>query len=199
MEKYQILIIEDETELLKQWENIFKQEGYDVDIAENGKQALELWEKNIYDLVIVDLKMPEVDGREVINTIKSNQPLTQIIIISGHGDNDDMIDAINQHVYKYLAKPADLDEILQAAIDALEKRDPLLRSLEEMAEEDPDKPLLLIGKEKYSPRRMYDEVRTMTPLGKKFHEDFMKSLTELKMPKDDLSVDDLLGIKSVVD
>ncbi len=199
MEKHRILIIEDDQSLLKKWKKILEDEGYEVEVAENGKVAMAIWKRQIYDLLLVDLRMPEMDGMEVIKAVKAQAPLTQVIIISGQGNDFDLIDAINRHVYKYLPKPADLDDILQTIKEALGKRDPVLQALKEMVEEYPDKPLLLVGREKYTPHRLYDEVRRMTPLGKEFHENFMKSMIDLKMPVDDISEDELLGITTVVD
>ncbi len=199
MDKYRLLIVEDNTNLLREWKKVLEDEGYLVDTAENGKDALELWQRSIYDLVLVDLRLPEVDGRDVINVIKASQPHTQIIIISGQGNGDDLINAIKKHVYDYISKPADLDEIIQATARALQKRDPVLVSLEQLTEKNPDEPILLIGRDKYTPRQIYDEVRRMTPLGRQFYEDFLKSLTDFEAPKDETSVDDLLGIKGVID
>lgn len=199
MAKSRILIIEDDIFLLEKWKKILEEEGYEVDVAENGKKALALWNQQVYDLLLVDLRMPEVDGMEVIDVVKNQAPLTQVIIISGQGQDSDLIEAINRHVFKYLPKPADLDDILQTIQDALAKRDPVLQALEEMTEQYPDKPILLVGREKYTPHRLYDEVRKMTPLGREFHENFMKSMIDLNMPVDDKSEDELLGITSVVE
>ncbi len=199
MDKYRLLIVEDNTNLLREWKKVLEDEGYLVDTAENGKDALELWQRSIYDLVLVDLRLPEVDGRDVINVIKASQPHTQIIIISGQGNGDDLINAIKKHVYDYISKPADLDEIIQATSMALQKRNPVLISLERLTEKNPDEPILLIGRDKYTPRQIYDEVRKMTSLGRQFYEDFLKSLTDFIAPNDETSVDDLLGIKGVID
>ncbi len=180
--KYRLLIVEDNINLLREWKKILEDEGYLVDMAENGKVALELWQSHIYDLVLVDLRLPEVDGREVINAIKASQPHTQIIIISGQGNDDDLIDAIKKNVYDYISKPAGLDEIIQAISKSLQNRDPVLISLEQLVKKRPDESILLIGGDAYSPRQIYDEVRKMTPLGKQYYEktlsDFITPMTK---------------------
>jgi two-component system alkaline phosphatase synthesis response regulator PhoP len=112
MVKHNILIVEDDQNILQELKKNLEDEGYDVDPADNGRTAFNLWKKNIYDLVLVDLRIPEIDGRDLIDKIKSRQPYTQIIILSGQGMEDDLIDAVNKHVFKYLKKPVDLEEFL---------------------------------------------------------------------------------------
>ncbi|MCP4351046.1 MAG: response regulator [Desulfobacterales bacterium] len=197
MEKYNILIVEDDKNLLIDWKKILEDEGYQVDIAENGKVALDLWENNIYDIILADLRMPEIDGREVVNTIKSRQPNTQIIIISGQGKDDDLIDAINKHVFAYLPKSdIDIDDIIETTAEALKKRDHVLLYLEQMAEKSPDKPILLAGSESYTPRQIYDEVRKGTLFGKQYYDDLKQTLIEVEPLEE--SVDDILGINGIL-
>jgi len=200
MSPYRILIVEDETNLLKQLKKLIIKEGFIVDIAENGKKALEKWENNIYDLVLLDLAMPKMNGREVLNRIKSKQPLTQIVIISGQGGKDDLIDAINKHVYKYIEKINEkeqlFNDIKMSVKSALENRHPLLLSLESMIEKGENETFLLSGEETFTPKKLYDEVRKGTDFGKQFCKDFEKSIKEFTPIEE--SIDDLLGIKGVV-
>jgi DNA-binding NtrC family response regulator len=187
--------VEDDQNILQELKKTLEDEGYDVDSADNGRTALNLWKKNIYDLVLVDLRIPEIDGRDLINKIKSRQPYTQIIILSGQGIEDDLIDAINKHVFKYLKKPVDLEEVLKVVIEAIKERDIVIISLEQLARKSPDEPILLVGKKSFTPRQLYDEVRKGTSVGKQYHEEFLKSLTDFEPPEK--SVDELLDIKGV--
>jgi DNA-binding NtrC family response regulator len=195
MEKNRILIVEDDIDILLELQRNLEDEGYEVDTADNGKTAFNLWEKNIYDLVLADLRIPEIDGRELIDKIKAKQPHTQIIILSGQAIEEDLIDAINKHIFKYLKKPVDLEEVLRVTAEALRERDPVVISLEQLAQKSPDKPILLVGKKSYTPRRLYDEVRKGTAVGKQYHEEFLKSLTDFEPPGK--PVDELLNIKGV--
>jgi DNA-binding NtrC family response regulator len=197
MENYKILIVEDEHDILNVWKKKLEHEGYTVDIADNGKTALELWEKNIYDVIVVDLRIPEVDGREVINQIKEKQPQTQIIIISGQGKDNDLIDAINKHVFRYLVKPVDLEKIIGTIEDAVKERDPVLIALNTLAEKSPDKPMLFVGRKTFTPKQLYNEVRKNTVFGKEFYDEFLKSLTDFEPTEE--SGDELLGIKGVIE
>lgn len=193
--KNSILIVEDDQNILQELNKNLKDEGYDVHPADNGRTALNLWKKNIYDLVLLDLRIPEIDGRDLIDKIKSRQPYTQIIILSGQGIEDDLIDAINKHVFKYLKKPVDLEEVLKVVSEALKERDIVIISLEQLARKSPDEPILLVGKKSYTPRQLYDEVRKNTTIGKQYHEEFLKSLTDFEPPEK--SVDELLDITGV--
>jgi len=197
MNKYRVLIIEDDTNLLYDWQQLLEDEGYNVDIAENGKIALELWEKHIYDVILVDLRMPEVDGMDVIKTVKEQQPNTQIIIISGQGKDNDLIEAINKHVYAYLPKSdIGIDDIVNKTAEALENRDAVLLSLDNMAEKSSNKSIILAGKESYSAQRLYDEVRKGTEFGKQFQKEFKNTLTDFEPSQKTAS--ELLDIKGVI-
>ncbi len=198
MSKYNILVIEDDIILLETWKKLLEVEGYDVDIAANGRTALNLWEENIYDVILVDLRIPEVDGREVINTIREKQPFTQIIIISGQGKDRDAIEAVNKHVFRYLRKSKELnnDDVIKAVTEAIQKRDHVLISLGTMAEKTPDEPILFVGTDAYSPQQLYNEVRKGTELGMKFHEKFIKNLTDFEPPK--VPIDELLKMKGII-
>jgi DNA-binding NtrC family response regulator len=191
MKKHSILVVEDDGKILTELIKVFEDEGYDVSAAENGQTALELWENHIYDIILVDLRIPGIDGRDLINQIKSRQPLTQIVILSGQGRDGDLIDAINQHVFAYLPKPAELNDILKAVADSIKQRDPVLMALDQLADKSPDEPILLVGKKSYTPKQLYDEVRKGTSFGKEYHEEFYNSLLDFEPPK--LSIDDMLN------
>ncbi|MCP4347450.1 MAG: response regulator [Desulfobacterales bacterium] len=196
MKRYKILVVEDDKTSLEAWKEVLEDEGYYTDIADNGRIATELWENNIYDLIIVDLRIPEIDGRDLINRFKEEQPLTQVIILSGQGKEGDLIDAINKHVFAYLAKPVDLEKLLEVVAEAIQQRDPVLIALDKLAEKSPDAPVLLVGKKTYSPNQLFNEVRKGTELGKEYHNEFMKTLTDFEPAKE--TVDELLGIKGII-
>jgi DNA-binding NtrC family response regulator len=196
MKKYRLLLIEDDINLLKHWKMYLEDQGYLVDTAENGKIALNLWEDNIYDVILVDLRMPEVDGMDVIKEVKRKQPNTQIIIISGQGKDNDLIEAINNHVFAYLPKSdTDITDIVAKTAEALDNRDYVLLSLDKMAEKDADKTVILAGKESYSAQRLYDEVRKGSDFGNKFQKELKDTLTEFEPSTQTAS--ELLAIKGV--
>jgi len=197
MNPYRILIAEDDSILLNQLKNLLIGVGYDVDTAANGKEALDLWENSIYDVILLDLAMPDVNGREVLNTVKNEQPFTQIIVVSGQGEKEDLIDAVNAHIYKYIEKGQDLlEEILTSVEEAIRNRHPVLLSLESMVKKGENEPFLLSGNQSYTPKKLYDEVRKNTSFGKQYFKTFEESLIEY-IPVDE-SIDDQLGIKGVI-
>jgi len=197
MNSYHILFVEDTTSLLAEYKMILEKKGYKVDTAENGQVGLQLWEENIYDLVIADLRMPELDGMDLIKILKSKQPLIQVIILSGQGRDNDMIDAINNDVYRYLKKPVHFKDLINTVKDAIDNRDPALLSLDQMVQKSPEKPEIFFGGEPYTPIRIYNELRKGSDFGKNFYSGFIKTLTEFE--PFDSSIDELLDINDITD
>ncbi len=197
MKKHTILFVEDDKIILDKGKKALEDEGYEVDAADNGNNALHLWENNVYDLIIVDLRLPGIDGRDLINKFKEDQPYTQIIIFSGQGKKGDLIDAINKGVFAYLAKPVDLEEFLKTAAEAIRQRDPVLIALDKLAEKSPDEPVLLVGRKAYTPKQLFNEIRKGTKLGREYHDEFMNTLTDFE--PSEKTIDELLGIKGVIE
>ncbi|MCH9647020.1 MAG: response regulator [Deltaproteobacteria bacterium] len=195
MKPYRILMVEDEEHVLNPAQRQLREAGYSVDVAEDGMTALGLWERLIYDVLIIDLRIPRLDGMELIKKIKAKQPYTQIVIVSGLGEEEDFINAINQHVFAYLKKPVDLDVFLSTIEKAVRERDMVLITLERLAERAAEDSQLLVGQKQYSAQELYDEVRKGSELGNEFREELEKSLTDFEMP--DQSTDEMLGIKGI--
>lgn len=118
-----ILIIEDEKAIRNVLKNILSEEnkGFTVDEAENGKQGLDMMEARDYDLVLCDIKMPGVDGLEVLDSITTKKPETAVVMISGHGDLDTAVDCMKKGAYDYISKPPDLNRLLSTVRNALDK------------------------------------------------------------------------------
>lgn len=128
-----ILIIDDERGIRNTLREILADEGHNVEVAENGKQGLQMATKNAYDLIFSDIKMPEMDGIEVLSSIKStgeyanqNTPIasaeTPIVMITGHGDVETAVQALKLGAYDFLLKPLDLNRILITTKNALESK-----------------------------------------------------------------------------
>jgi len=190
MNNYSILLVEDDENLLSEYQRILNQKGYHVNTANNGREGLNLWKKNIYDLVLADLRMPELDGMELIKKIKKNQPLTQVIILSGEGREGDMFDAVNQHVFNYLKKPINLPDLLDSISRAISNRDMVLIALEQMVKKSPNQPEILENGQTFTPKRLYDEVRKNTPYGQKFYKSLKTVLTDVEPLNQ--TIDDIL-------
>lgn len=103
---------------------ILADEGYEVDVAENGKQGLEMAQAKAYDLIFTDIKMPEMDGIELLTALKSGEEAieTPVVMISGHGDVETAVQALKIGAYDFLLKPLDLNRILITTKNALESK-----------------------------------------------------------------------------
>jgi DNA-binding NtrC family response regulator len=115
-----ILVIDDEKGIRNTLREILEYEKFDVDDAADGPAALELAEKNTYDAILCDIKMPGMDGMEVLDTLLAKYD-TPVIMISGHGTIDTAVEAIKKGAYDYIAKPLDLNRLLVTIRNAMDK------------------------------------------------------------------------------
>ncbi len=123
-----LLIIDDERGIRNTLREILADEGHDVDVAENGKQGLDMAQNKAYDLIYSDIKMPEMDGLELLAAIK-NQHTDDfesadcpVVMITGHGDVETAVQALKMGAYDFLLKPLDLNRILITTKNALESK-----------------------------------------------------------------------------
>ena len=118
-----ILIIEDEPAIRRVLVKIPEEDkSHEIDEAENGIDAINHIKKNSYDLIISDIKMPKVDGMEVLDFSKKNTPETPIIMISGHGDLELAVDSMKKGAFDYISKPPDLNRLLTTVRNALDRK-----------------------------------------------------------------------------
>ena len=96
-------------------------EGYDVDVAENGIQGVEMVDKEKYNIIFCDIKMPEMDGIEVLDKLTKMGVDSAIVMISGHGDIDTAVECIKKGAFDFIRKPLDLNRILITIKNATEK------------------------------------------------------------------------------
>jgi len=136
-----ILIIEDERDLANALARGLRQEGYAVDIATNGMEGLELGEIYEYDLVVLDLNLPKLDGLEVCQRFRSNKPELLILILTARSRLEDRVMGLDQGADDYLIKPFHFEE-LAARIRALLRRDLRVRE-----------PILEVGDLRLDPAR----------------------------------------------
>ena len=120
MEK--ILVVDDEQSLREVLSIMLKRTGYAVTSVADGEEAIELLNKDIFDLVITDLRMPKIDGMEVLKAAKSASPETVVLIITAFASADSAVEAMKRGAYDYLTKPFQVDEVQLIIRNALEKR-----------------------------------------------------------------------------
>ena len=113
MEKIKILLVDDEKDFVQALADRMKMRDLKSDVALNGEQALEIVEDEIPDVMVLDLKMPGIDGMEVLRRVKKTYPDVQVIILTGHGTESDEKEARKLGAYDYLQKPADIDTLVQ--------------------------------------------------------------------------------------
>jgi DNA-binding NtrC family response regulator len=119
-----ILIIEDEAAIRRVLTKILSEESdtYIVEDAEDGVQGLEKIKNNDYDLVLCDIKMPKMDGVEVLEAVKKIKPEIPMVMISGHGDMETAIQTMRLGAFDYISKPPDLNRLLNTVRNALDKK-----------------------------------------------------------------------------
>ncbi|NIA11685.1 MAG: response regulator [Nitrospiraceae bacterium] len=116
-----ILVIDDEKSIRNTLKDVLEYENYTVDTAEDGFHALDLLKENQYDVVLCDIKMPKMDGIEVLDKIMENPGDTQVIMISGHGNIDTAVEAIKKGAFDFIEKPPDMNRLLITIRNALDK------------------------------------------------------------------------------
>ena len=119
-----ILIIEDEASIRRVLTKILTEENdtYQVEEAEDGSKGYEKIAQNDYDLVLCDIKMPKMDGVELLQAVKKIKPEIPIVMISGHGDMETAIQTMRLGAFDYISKPPDLNRLLNTVRNALDKK-----------------------------------------------------------------------------
>ena len=121
MDTTRILVIDDERSIRNTLKEILEYENYEVDTAEDGFEGLELLSQKKYDVAICDIKMPKMDGIEVLDKIMQSYPDTPVVMISGHGDIDTAVGSIKKGAFDFIQKPLDLNRILITLRNAMDK------------------------------------------------------------------------------
>ncbi len=116
-----ILIIDDEKAICNTLKEILVYEKYEVDIANDGAEGVKKIELVHYDLVLCDIKMPKMDGLEVLGKVQELKPELPVVMISGHGTIETAVDAIKKGAYDYISKPPDLNRLLVTVRNALDR------------------------------------------------------------------------------
>lgn len=116
-----ILVIDDERAIRNTLKEILEYEKHEVDLAEDGPTGIELFQKGCYEAVLCDIKMPQMDGIEVLEKLQEHSSETPVIMISGHGNIDTAVDAIKKGAFDFIEKPLDLNRILITIRNATDK------------------------------------------------------------------------------
>jgi len=116
-----ILVIDDERSIRNTLKDILEFEKHQVSLAENGKQALDLVQNQVFDLIFSDIKMPEMDGIELLGHFMEREVEAPIVMISGHGNIETAVECIKKGAFDFITKPIDLNRLLITVRNALER------------------------------------------------------------------------------
>ena len=122
MSKHKILVIDDEDIVRTSCIRTLAPEGFEVRLAKNGAEGLKMANEESFDIVLTDLKMPDMDGIEVLRIIKEKWPETEVIIVTGYQTVDTAVKAIKLGAYDYIEKPFTPDALIAAITEALAKK-----------------------------------------------------------------------------
>ena len=125
-----VLIIDDEPSVVNFLSILLQREGYEVITAGSGPEALKKFRENPADVVLVDLKMPEMDGLQVLSKIKSMDNETPVIIMTAYASIESAIEAMRKGAFDYVMKPFKVDEIALVVKRALQERKLILENIE---------------------------------------------------------------------
>ncbi len=122
MEKCKLIIVDDEEDFILTFAERLKIRGVNSRIATSGEKALDFIKEEIPDVVLTDLKMPGMDGLELLESIKKPYPEVQVIILTGHGSGKEEAEAIRLGAFHYIRKPVDINELVQILKEAYQER-----------------------------------------------------------------------------
>ena len=123
MKGSRILLVDDEAAFTNNMSKLLIYRGYRVETADSGDSAIRILEKKDFDVIVLDLKMPGMDGITTLKEIKKLGLFTETLILTGHGSIDTALDAIKLGAYDYLTKPCDIDELVAKIENAWGKKD----------------------------------------------------------------------------
>ncbi|MGP8105894.1 MAG: response regulator [Desulfobaccales bacterium] len=122
MEKFKVLIVDDELDFLETIVKRIRARNVEVSGVESGYLALEALDSSSPDVIILDVKMPGMDGIETLREIKKRKPLTEVIMLTGHASVESGIQGMQLGAFDYLIKPIALDELLEKVRQAYERK-----------------------------------------------------------------------------
>ena len=123
IKKYRILIVDDDVTIRSTMEAILEDEGYSVDSAANGKEAIKKTNEQIFNLALLDIRLPDMEGVELLKLMKDSVPRMRKIMVTGFPSLQNAVEAVNRNADAYLIKPVDIDQLLTTVREQLEKQE----------------------------------------------------------------------------
>lgn len=122
METFRVLLVDDEVELVEKLVKRMQMRRVDVEGVYSGPDALELMDRKAFDVVVLDVKMPKMDGIETLREIKKRYPIIEVIMLTGHANVEVAIEGMELGAFDYLLKPIKIDQLLYKIQDAHKKK-----------------------------------------------------------------------------
>jgi DNA-binding response OmpR family regulator len=122
MKEFKILMVDDEEDFVKTLAERMKMRDLDSDVALDGEQALQIVQEDIPDVMVLDLKMPGIDGMEVLRRVRKAYPQVQVVILTGHGSEKDEAEARRLGAFEYLQKPVEIEKLITTLKNAYKKK-----------------------------------------------------------------------------
>jgi DNA-binding NtrC family response regulator len=122
MENLRVLVVDDEADFLETIVMRLQRRKIDAHGVDGGKKALEIVENERFDVVVLDVLMPGLDGIETLKLLKKKKPFIEVIILTGHGSVESGLQGMQFGAFDYIMKPADLDELLEKIQQAYERK-----------------------------------------------------------------------------
>ena len=122
-----VLLVDDEAELIQYMAKRLSRKGLDVEAVTSGKEAIALAAEQRFDVAVLDLKMPEMDGIEVLQVLHEVQPFLQAVMLTGHGSIDSALESGRHNAFRFLVKPHEMEKLLQTILEAFDNRRRLLK------------------------------------------------------------------------
>ncbi len=123
MEKKSILIVDDDKAILKSLKAILQLEGYSVDTAETGSEAIEKSKARFYNLALLDIKLPDMEGTELLTKMQRTIPRMMKIMVTGHANLENAVKALNLGADAYIVKPVNPQKLLKVVEEKLEEQE----------------------------------------------------------------------------
>lgn len=125
MKNVKIMLVDDEERFLSTTQKLLNKKGYDAITASSGSMALDLLGQKQVHVVILDVKMPGMDGIETLKAIKSQYPMVEVVMLTGHATVESAVQGLKAGASDYLMKPAEIDDLIERAEEAYARRQQL--------------------------------------------------------------------------
>jgi len=134
-ERTRILVIDDDETVRESLATVLQEQGFAVDTAENGKEAIEKSKANVYNLALIDIRLPDMEGTRLLTELRETTPKMAKIIITGYPSLENAVQSVNDGADGYVIKPFDIDNLLEAIKEQLKKQEEARTYSEEKVKE----------------------------------------------------------------